>query len=40
MRLGPRLLDQLELSADDRAKIEEKNAARVFQIRAPARGIG
>ena len=40
MPLGPRLLDQLELTADDREKIEEKNAARVFHIQVPARGIG
>jgi aminocarboxymuconate-semialdehyde decarboxylase len=40
MALGPRLLDQLELSADDREKIEEKNAVRVFRIQVPARGIG
>ena len=37
MPLGPRLLDQLELSADDRAKIEAENAARVFQIQVAAR---
>jgi len=36
MALGPRLLGQLELSAEDRAKIEHKNAARVFQIQLPA----
>jgi predicted TIM-barrel fold metal-dependent hydrolase len=40
MPLGPRLLDQLELSAGDREKIEEKNAARVFRLQVPARGIG
>jgi len=40
MALGPRLLDQLGLSAADREKIEEKNAVRVFGIQVPARGIG
>jgi predicted TIM-barrel fold metal-dependent hydrolase len=39
MPLGPRLLDQLELSAEDRAKIEHKNAARIFRIQLPAREI-
>ena len=36
MALGPRLLDQLGLSPEDRAKIEHKNAARVFRIQLPA----
>lgn len=40
MPLGPRLLDQLGLSAGDREKIEEKNAVRVFGIQVPARGTG
>ena len=40
MPLGPRLLDQLELSAEDREKIEHKNAARVFRIEIPARRVG
>jgi predicted TIM-barrel fold metal-dependent hydrolase len=40
MPLGPRLLDQLGLSAGDREKIEEKNAVRVFGIQVPARGVG
>jgi 2,3-dihydroxybenzoate decarboxylase len=40
MPLGPALLDQLELSAGDRAKIEHENAARVFRIQVPAQGIG
>jgi predicted TIM-barrel fold metal-dependent hydrolase len=40
MALGPRLLDQLELSAEDRAKIEHKNAARLFQIQLPQREGG
>ncbi len=40
MPLGPRLLDQLALSADDRTKIEHKNAARVFRIQVPVRGVG
>jgi predicted TIM-barrel fold metal-dependent hydrolase len=35
MALGPRLLDQLDLRPEDRAKIEHKNAARVFQIHLP-----
>ena len=39
MPLGPRLLDQLELSADDRAKVEHLNAARTFRIQLPAREI-
>ncbi|HEY8814362.1 MAG TPA: amidohydrolase family protein [Candidatus Dormibacteraeota bacterium] len=37
MALGRRLLDQLDLSAEDRAKIEHLNAARLFQIQLPAR---
>jgi predicted TIM-barrel fold metal-dependent hydrolase len=40
MPLGPRLLDQLALSADDREKIAEKNAVRVFGIQVPARDVG
>jgi predicted TIM-barrel fold metal-dependent hydrolase len=40
MALGPRLLDQIGLSGDDRGKIAGKNAARVFRIQVPARGIG
>ena len=36
MPLGRRLLDQLDLSAEDRAKIEHENAARLFQIQLPA----
>ena len=40
MPLGPRLLDRLDLSREDRAKIEYRNAERVFQIQVPARGIG
>jgi predicted TIM-barrel fold metal-dependent hydrolase len=40
MPFGPRLLDELELSAEDRAKIDHENAARVFQIQVPARGVG
>jgi predicted TIM-barrel fold metal-dependent hydrolase len=40
MALGPRLLDQLELSPGDREKIEEENAVRVFRIQVPARGVG
>jgi 2,3-dihydroxybenzoate decarboxylase len=35
MPLGPRLLDQLELSPGDREKIEHENAARVFRIQVP-----
>ena len=37
MPLGRRLLDQLDLSAQDRARIEHENAARLFQIQLPAR---
>jgi predicted TIM-barrel fold metal-dependent hydrolase len=37
MPLGRQLLDQLDLSAGDRAKIEHENAARLFQIQLPAR---
>ncbi|HEY8797725.1 MAG TPA: amidohydrolase family protein [Candidatus Dormibacteraeota bacterium] len=40
MSLGPRLLDQLELSAENRAKIEHKNAVRLFQIQLPQREGG
>ena len=40
MPLGSRLLDQLGLSAEDRAKVEHKNAEQVFQIQANARGGG
>jgi predicted TIM-barrel fold metal-dependent hydrolase len=36
MPLGRPLLDQLDLSAEDRAKIEHRNAARLFQIQPPA----
>ena len=32
MAFGPRLLDGVQLSADDREKIEHINAARVFGI--------
>jgi predicted TIM-barrel fold metal-dependent hydrolase len=39
MPLGPRLLDQVGLSAEDRAKVEHKNAARLFQIKTPARRL-
>lgn len=39
MPLGPRLLEQLELSAEDRAKIEHRNAARLFRIQLPAQEI-
>jgi predicted TIM-barrel fold metal-dependent hydrolase len=39
MPLGPRLLDQVGLSAEDRAKVEHENAARLFQIKAPARRL-
>lgn len=35
MALGPRLLDELELSTGDREKIEHQNAARVFGIQVP-----
>ena len=35
MPLGPRLLDQLDLSPGDREKIEHENAARVFRIQVP-----
>jgi predicted TIM-barrel fold metal-dependent hydrolase len=37
MPSGPRLLDQVVLSAGDRAKIEHENAARLFRIEMPAR---
>jgi predicted TIM-barrel fold metal-dependent hydrolase len=37
MTLGPRLLDEVGLSAGDRAKIEHENAARLFRIEVPAR---
>jgi len=37
MPLGPRLLDQVGLSAKDRARIEHENAARIFRIQVPAR---
>jgi predicted TIM-barrel fold metal-dependent hydrolase len=40
MPLGPRLLDQLQLTAEDRAKIEHANAAHVFRIQVPARDSG
>ena len=40
MPLGARLLDQLGLSAEDRAKVEHQNAERVFQIQVPAREAG
>jgi predicted TIM-barrel fold metal-dependent hydrolase len=40
MPLGPRLVDQLELSAEDRAKIDHLNAMRVFGIQVPARKVG
>jgi predicted TIM-barrel fold metal-dependent hydrolase len=39
MQLGPRLLEQLGLSAEDRAKVEHENAARLFGIMAPARRV-
>lgn len=38
MPLGRRLLDQLDMSAEDRARIEHENAARLFRIQLPARG--
>ncbi|MHB8587453.1 MAG: amidohydrolase family protein [Candidatus Dormibacteraceae bacterium] len=38
MPLGPRLLDQLELSAEDRDKVAHENAARVFRIQVLGRG--
>jgi predicted TIM-barrel fold metal-dependent hydrolase len=37
MALGRRLLDQVDLSPEDRAKIEHGNAARLFHIQLPAR---
>jgi predicted TIM-barrel fold metal-dependent hydrolase len=40
MPLGPRLLDQLDLSQEDRAKIEHENAERVFGIHVPLRKAG
>jgi predicted TIM-barrel fold metal-dependent hydrolase len=40
MPFGPRLLDQLDLSAGDRAKIGHENAARVFRIKVPAAEVG
>jgi predicted TIM-barrel fold metal-dependent hydrolase len=40
MPLGPGLLDRLELSPEDRAKIEHQNAERVFQLHVATRGIG
>ena len=39
MPLGARLLDQLGLSPEDRAKVEHQNAERVFQIGVPAREV-
>jgi predicted TIM-barrel fold metal-dependent hydrolase len=40
MPFGPRLVDQLDLGAEDRARIDYKNAVRVFGIQVPAREIG
>jgi predicted TIM-barrel fold metal-dependent hydrolase len=40
MPFGPRLVDQLDLGAEDRAMIDYKNAVRVFGIQVPAREIG
>ncbi|HSS94521.1 MAG TPA: amidohydrolase family protein [Candidatus Dormibacteraeota bacterium] len=40
MTLGPRLVEQLGLSDEDRAKIEHENAERVFRIHVPARKAG
>ena len=40
MPLGPRLVDQLDLSVEDRAKIDHVNAERVFGIQVPARKVG
>jgi predicted TIM-barrel fold metal-dependent hydrolase len=40
MPLGPRLVEQLGLSDEDRAKIEHVNAERVFRIQVPARKVG
>jgi predicted TIM-barrel fold metal-dependent hydrolase len=40
MPFGPRLLDQVGLSPEDRAKIEHLNAERVFGIRVPAPEVG
>jgi predicted TIM-barrel fold metal-dependent hydrolase len=37
MPSGPRLLERVELSSEDRAKIQHENAARFFEIEAPAR---
>jgi predicted TIM-barrel fold metal-dependent hydrolase len=37
MPLGRRLLDEVDLSPEDRAKIEHGNAARLFHIQLPAR---
>jgi predicted TIM-barrel fold metal-dependent hydrolase len=40
MTLGPRLLSQIDLSVEDRSKIEHLNAERVFSLQVPAREIG
>jgi predicted TIM-barrel fold metal-dependent hydrolase len=40
MPLGSRLLDQVELGAKERAKIEHENAERIFQIEVTARERG
>jgi predicted TIM-barrel fold metal-dependent hydrolase len=39
MPSGPRLLDRVELSPEDRAKIEHENAERLFGIKLPARRV-
>jgi predicted TIM-barrel fold metal-dependent hydrolase len=40
MPLGSRLLDELGLSAADRAKVEHENAQRVFRVQIAARDGG
>jgi predicted TIM-barrel fold metal-dependent hydrolase len=40
MPLGPRLLDQMNLATEDRAKIEHENAERIFRIQVPAGEVG